>query len=441
MDTLASRIRPDSNVRQVIKTWWPLAASWLLMSVEMPALSAVIARLSNPEINLAAYGGVVFPLSLIFEAPIIMLLAASTALSRDQQAYALLRKFMLIAGAGLTSIHMLVAFTPLYYVLVKDLIGVPNEIVEPARIGLMLMVPWSWSIAFRRFNQGIMIRYGYSRAVGAGTIVRLTAGGLVLIAGFLMKSVSGVAVGAAAQALGVMCEAIYAGWRVRPVIRQHLPQVWEGEALTWKDFASFYVPLALNSLLFLFWQPIGSAALSRMPNALASLAVWPVVTGLLFILRSFGMAYNEVVLALLGRPGYGRSLRQVVGWMIAVVTVLHLLLAVTPLAGLYFERVSALSPQLAEIARIGFLIGLPMPALSVLQSWFQGAILYSKRTRGIPESVVIFFVTVLLALGIGVVWNQPTGLYIGMVGFILANSAQAGWLWLRSRPVLAQLDD
>ena len=66
----------DLNDRRIFKTWWPLAVSWLLMSVELPALSAVIARLPDPEIHLAAYGGVVFPIALIVESPIIMLLAA-----------------------------------------------------------------------------------------------------------------------------------------------------------------------------------------------------------------------------------------------------------------------------------------------------------------------------------------------------------------------------
>lgn len=77
------------SMRRIVKTWWPLAASWLLMGLEGPAISAVIARLANPEINLAAYGGVVFPLTLFIEAPIIMLLAASTALDsiRDRVVY------------------------------------------------------------------------------------------------------------------------------------------------------------------------------------------------------------------------------------------------------------------------------------------------------------------------------------------------------------------
>ncbi len=47
--------------RRVLGTWWPLAASWLLMGVELPMLSAIIARLADPEQNLAAFGGIVFP--------------------------------------------------------------------------------------------------------------------------------------------------------------------------------------------------------------------------------------------------------------------------------------------------------------------------------------------------------------------------------------------
>jgi hypothetical protein len=74
-------------MRRIVQIWWPLAASWLLMAVELPALSAVVARLANQEINLAAYGGVVFPVSLIVESPIIMLLSASTALSKDWDSY------------------------------------------------------------------------------------------------------------------------------------------------------------------------------------------------------------------------------------------------------------------------------------------------------------------------------------------------------------------
>ena len=131
------------STRRIIRTWWPLAASWLLMGAELPLLGAVVARLPNPVVSLAAYGGVVFPLALIIESPIIMLLAASTALSKDWSSYLKIRRFMMIAGASLTALHLLVVLSPLYYVVVEGILGVPAMIVEPARVGLIIMTPWT----------------------------------------------------------------------------------------------------------------------------------------------------------------------------------------------------------------------------------------------------------------------------------------------------------
>jgi hypothetical protein len=425
---------------RIIATWWPLAASWLLMGIELPALSAVVARLANPEINLAAYGGVVFPLALIIESPIIMLLAASTALSKDWDSYVTMRRFMMTTSALLTALHILIAFTPLYYVVVEGIIGAPQEIVEPARIGLMIMTPWTWSIAYRRFNQGVLIRFGHSRTVGLGTVVRLSADLIVLAVGYLIGSIPGIVVGTSAVAAGVVSEAIYIGFTVRPVLNMELklaPPL--EERLTLHKFLEFYVPLMMTSLLALLANPIGSAALSRMPKALPSLAVWPVVTGLIFMLRSLGIAYNEVVVALLDKPGSYPNLRRFTGILSAVTTVVLFLVAATPLSYFWFGKVSGLSPELAEMARLGVWIAMPLPALSALQSWYQGAILYGRRTRGITVSVVIYLLTSAIVLGLGVFWGKMPGLYVGLAALTASVLTQTIWLWHQSRGVILEV--
>ncbi len=413
------------------------------MALELPAMSAVIARLPDPEIHLAAYGGVVFPLALIFESPIIMLLAAATALSKDLASYLKLRRFMLISGALLTGLHLLVALTPLYYPIVVGLIGAPAEIVEPARIGLIIMTPWTWSIAYRRFNQGTLIRFGRSRTVGIGTVVRLTANLIVLIAGYqlangpLADRLPGIVIGTSAIAAGVLSEALYAGLAVRPVRFGDLlsaPPV--QPALTWGAFRAFYVPLVMTQLLTLLANPIGSAAISRMPLAIESLAVWSVVTGLAFMLRSLGIAYNEVVVALLDEPGAARRLKRFAEWLILTTTAALALIAFTPLSDVWFGSVMGLEPALAKLARAGLLFALPLPALSVLQSWYQGAILHGRVTRGITESVAVYLIVNGMILGLGVLWGQVAGLYAGMLALTLSTAAQTAWLGLRSAGII-----
>src|SRR5437773_875992 len=154
------------SLAYVATRWAPLAGSWLLMGLELPAVSAVMARLPHATVSLAAYGGVVFPLSLLIESPIVMLLTASTALSKDWSSYRLVRRFMLIAASSLTLLHALVAFTPLYDLVVGRMLAPPAAVLEPARRGLQIMLPWTLSIAYRRFQQGVLIRFGRSRAVG-----------------------------------------------------------------------------------------------------------------------------------------------------------------------------------------------------------------------------------------------------------------------------------
>jgi hypothetical protein len=420
----------------VFTTWWPLALSWILMGAEMPALSAVVARLPQPEVNLAAYGGVVFPLALIIESPVIMLLAASTALSRDWEAYTRLRGYMMKTGLALTILHVLVAFTPLYDVVVGKIIGVPVEIIEPARIGLQIMTPWTWAIAYRRFHQGVLIRFGHSRTVGAGTLVRLGANVAMLLVGYSLGSLPGIAVATLAMSAGVMVEAIFVALVVRPVLRNEVrlaPPA--AQRITLPSFLEFYIPLAMTSLITLLAQPIGSAALSRMPLALESLAVWPVISGLIFLFRSAGVAYNEVVVAVLDKPGSSRLLRRFATLLSLALTGLLLLMTATPLSRLWFGVISALPENLANLAQNALWLALPLPALSVLQSLYQGLILHGRRTQGVTESVAVYLLVNAALLGAGVIIGRITGLYTGLFSLVISTLVQTIWLWQRSRTV------
>lgn len=433
-----SAARPLS-LRRIVAIWWPLAISWLLMTFEGPAHSAVVARLPRAEANLAAWGGIVFPLLLIIEAPIIMLLTASTALSRDWASYTKLYRFMMWVGALLTGLHVLIAFTPLYDVVARTLIGAPAATIEPGRLGLRIMTPWTWAIAYRRFQQGAMIRFEHSRAVGVGTILRLLANAAVLTLGYTLRW-RGMVVASAAVATGVVTEAIYAGVRVRPIVRTQIrPAPAIEEPLTLKRFSAFYLPLILTATMNMLIQPIGSAAMSRMPRALASLAAWPIIHGLIFMMRSFGIAYNEVVVALLEEPGAFAQLRRFAGLLALITTLALLLLLVTPLADLWLRDVMALPAHLLDLGRGALWIALLMPAINVFQSWYQGMMVYSEDTHSVSASVGLYLLIISAVLGGGVVLQQLPGLTVTFIAFEIAGVIQVAWMWRRTRAIRREL--
>jgi hypothetical protein len=417
----------------VLSSWWPLAASWLMMGLELPAVSATMSRLASPEVSLAAYGGVVFPVALAIESPIIMLLAASTALSRNLEHYAKLRRFMLRTGGALTLLHLAVAATPLFDLVVGRLIDAPGETHPAARVGLLIMTPWTFSIAYRRFQQGVLIRFGRSRVVGAGTAVRLAAEAAVLLT-FFFAELPGIVVGTTAVVVGVILEAIFIGVKVRKVVRQELPERGIGEApLTTARLLEFYVPLALTSGLTILALPIGSAAMSRMPLALESLAVWPVLGGLTFTLRSLGFAFNEVVVALLDREGALRPLIRFTGMLSAVSSGILALIAVTPLCRVWFADVSGLSDPLAKLACGALWVAILIPGATVVQHFFQGVLVHSGRTRSITEAVIVYLVVTTGALVLGVALRSGTGLILATAATLAGVLSQTAWLALRAR--------
>jgi hypothetical protein len=411
-----------------------------MMGLELPAVSAIIARLADPEIHLAAYGGVVFPLALLVESPIIMLLAASTALSRDWDAYRLLRRFMIRAALGLTALHLIVVLTPLYDVIVGQLLHSPPEIRGPARLGLLIMTPWTGSIAFRRFQQGVLIRFHRSKWVGAGTMVRLLANVCVLGAGLWYGRVPGIIVGTAAVSAGVMAEAIFAAFSVRPVLRDHMPERRpEDPVLAWGELFQFYVPLALTPLMSLLVLPILSAGMGRMPRALESLATLPALNGLIFVLRSLALAYNEVVVALFERPGSREALARFTRILTGTLTVLLALVALTPIGDVWFRHISGLAPPLARLGAVGLVIGIALPGLGVFQSWYQGILVAVRKTRGISEAVGIALIGVAITIVAGVVLGTIPGLWVGMAAQLIGNILQTLWLRWRARTALGQL--
>ena len=90
------------------------------------------------------------------------------------------------------------------------------------------------------------------------------------------------------------------------------------------------------------------------------------------------------------------------------------------------------APLPAMVHAVLFIL-LPMPAIAVAQSYFQGMILHSRRTRSITESVLIFLGVVTAALVAGVLWGGAAGLYVALGAFTLGELVRTCWLWVRSR--------
>jgi len=368
---------------------------WLVMSAEQPSITAVVSRLPEATENLAAFG-LTFSLALIVESPVIMLLTAATALATHRQAYRRLLAFTGMLALVETVLHVVLAVTPLYGVVLRSLIGAPGELVETSRIAFLLMTPWTGMIAFRRMFEGVMIRWGQPQRVTVVVALRLATTALVLVAGFVAGRWPGAYVGALALSAGVTVGALAAFLLSRSSVAEHLGPPRAGDApLGWGELLRFYVPLVLTALITMVGGPIFSFGLSHAALPLESLAVWPVVTSLLFIGRSGGMAYQEVGVALL-RDESGRPVLRRFAWLLAAAsTAGFALLAFTPAASWWYQRVSGLAPRLVDLALVPTLLVVPVPGLTVAISWLRAVLVHARRTGPVSGAVALNMATLL----------------------------------------------
>ncbi|MBT8397220.1 MAG: hypothetical protein KJN92_09645, partial [Gemmatimonadetes bacterium] len=350
----------ERTQKSIFLFWLPLAATWLMMSVEGPFLAAVIARLADPRFNLAAYG-VAFAFALLIEAPVIMIMSASTALAEDRLSFKRLRTFIYTLNGVVTGLQLLILIPPVFRFIMLDLVAIPQEVADLAYWALWILLPWPGAIGYRRFFQGILIRDGRTRKVALGTGIRLitmASSGLLL---FFLVRPPGAWLGAASLSLGVLAEALasrfMAGVSVRKLLnteRDHEePNVLEKrnprQELTYRRIWRFYYPLALTSMIGLAAQPMMTFFMGRATAPVESLAVFPVVASLTFVFRSMGLSFQEVGIALMGRNHeHFRPLARFAMVLGLLATGGFALVALTPLAGFWFETVSGLSPDLAR---------------------------------------------------------------------------------------------
>jgi Na+-driven multidrug efflux pump len=432
--------------RSILLFWAPLAVQWLMMAIEGPFLAAIIARMSDPAHNLAAYG-IAIAFAILLESPVIMLMSASTALAEDSESYRRLRNFSNALNLAATALVFVVLIPPIFNGITGDLLGVPAPVRSLVYGALWLLLPWPGAIGYRRFLHGILIRSGRTRLVAYGTLLRLAGMGATGMVLYHFFTLPGVWVGALSLSAGVVLEAIAARFmaagavaRLKETPPEPAPERVQRQgrsAESYGDIARFYFPLALTTLVGLTVQPMLTFFMGRTAAPLESLAVFPVVYALAFLFRAPGLAFQEVVIALSGRRlEHIAPLRRFGTALGLAATAALALVTFTPLAGFWFGVVSSLPPDLAALAAEPARITVLLPALTVLMAFQQAVLVQTRRTRDITAASFfevggIALLFTLLGWQVGL-FGASAAMAALVGGRLLSN----GYLWTRVRRAL-----
>jgi O-antigen/teichoic acid export membrane protein len=405
-------------------------------------LAFILARLPAPRENLAAYG-VAFAFAIIVEAPVILLMSASTALVKDAQGYRALWRFTVRLNLVITGLMLFLVIPPVWDATGR-LIGLDPAIASRVHTALILLIPWPAAIGDRRFHQGLMIRGNRTGRVAVGTVARVstmaTTAGLLALGGWF----EGATVAAAALSVGVITEMIMVRRMVRPILA---PLRREAAALgpevpadlTQRAVFRFYLPLAMTSVIALASQPVITFFMGRAPRPLESLAVLPVLNGLTFIFRALALSYQEVAIALCGEQGenFIRIRRVAQGLFLGVLACLGVI-AWTPVGPFWLERIQGLDPELAAFAMLPLRIYSLLPALSVVQSFQRSMLVHGRRTGPMGWATAVELGTLAIALAVLVGGFETVGAVAAAISTLIGRGAGISVLLPTVRRVVAR---
>ena len=178
--------------------------------------------------------------------------------------------------------------------------------------------------------------------------------------------------------------------------------------------------------------------MNRMPLPLESLAIWPAVGGLSFLLRSSGVAFTEVAVRHAGEPGGRKPLLRfaiIAGLALSMITVLF---AVYPLAGIWYRDIEGLPEDVLSLARNATWAMAPLPLFTFLASYWQGVLVDAHRTRPVSEGVGVGLAAISLVLIVLAVVDLIPGVIGASLALTIGAAAQCGWLAFRASSVTRQ---
>ncbi len=425
------------TAKKIFKFWLPLAGTWLMMSLEGPFIAAIIARLVDPKFNLAAYG-VAFSFALIVEAPVIMMMTASTSLVKDYRSLRKLRQYTWILNGLITCSMLLLIIPEVFFFITLDLIGLPPNVAVLTHVATIILLPWPAAIGFRRFYQGVLIRNHATRRVAFGTVIRLISMASTAMGLFVFTKLPGVYIGTAALSAGVTMEAISTRIMVNSILSRiktsHDDQNEAENSLTFKSINKFYYPLALTSMLTLGVHPLITFFIGKSHMALESLAVLPVVSSFVFLFRGIGLSFQEAAITMLGS---GRTndrviykFASVLGFILASALIIT---AITPLSRLWFSKVSGLSVELTGLALTPLLIMGLFPASTVLISMQRAILVRAGQTSPITNATIIEVLTIISVLYISIIHFSAIGVTAAALAFLTGRLAANLYLFFKTR--------
>ena len=426
---------PSITLLDLWKEFLPLSLSDVTMALGDPLQTTTLAHLPDARNTIAAVG-IARSIAIFFESPIIMILHASNALAPNPASRKALWKFVVLAGGGLSGLLFLIAL-PFVFPFVGDrLLGIPPTLLPIAQQVLLLMGPWAFAIAWRRYFQGLLIHHGQAKAVAKASLWRLGTVALILGCGYLRQAPGGIVAGLA-MVSGAIVEAVVvtiAARRHRVTDRPQAdlsnPSV-NALPTNLRQVLKFYAPLANSMMVVWGGRVLLIGLIARSQNSALALAAWTAAWGVIVVISNSTRMIQQIIIK------YRHTVpdRQLLKFTLTVgllCSSVLLIMTSTPIGNSIVQTFVGNDRELVDSIKPVLRICSVVPLLVALQNATQGFLVSDGRTGTVNLSTWLGTATLLLIAFSGVNAGMD-GALAAAIAMVSSLSIEITCLFLKSR--------
>jgi progressive ankylosis protein len=415
------------SLGQLWREFIPLSLSDVTMACGDPLVTTMLAYLPNARANIAGLG-IAKALAIFFESPIIMMLHASNAVAANARSRQVLWRFMLLSGGGLSLCLGLLGLFLIFPSIGMQLLGIPAALIPRVREILCLMVLWPFSIAWRRYFQGLLIHHGNSRSIATASMVRLGTMIIVIAIGIYLNF-SGSILAALALIIGVLVETILitiTAYRCGAILPP--PPSSESTNLP-QDLASmwrFYWPLANTMLITWGARALLIGSISRAVDGEIALAAWTAAWGLVLVIANSTRMVQQMIIKYRHQVA-DRVLLIFALSVGACCSVLLLLIGTTTIGDTIVQSFIGSDRLLADRMKPVLLICTVIPIFVAIQNATQGFLVSMGKTGSVNIATGISTI-VLLTVAWLAVWAGLNGAIAAALSTTIAMAIEISLL-------------
>lgn len=443
METARSQLnRPLITTRQLLYFFMPLAVSNALITVSHSLYNAGIARLSQPELYLAAFA-VAKSMYQMIQFPSVTFRQGIAGLSLDSHSYVTARRFYtIILGVELLAFALL-AFTPISYYLFTVVMGNSPEVARQAAISLRYFCVLPLVFSIRDFYGSVAIRLQHTYILFVGTIARVAFSvAIILVITKIHVSWDYLIPGFFFLFTGMIeAAAVFIGTKTRLngylARLDQMPSAGKNrKKLTYTDVATFAIPMFVMAFIQSLSGTFINGGLARTVSPELAIASFAVAWTLVMSIDTASGLFHQVILGFMEDDYSNRVQIMVFGVCVAVVLMaLVAVLGFTPLGFWLMNTVIGASPQLSRMGVAVIRMSVVLPAMGVIRQYYWGIAMMQRKTIwltiGSAIQVSAMILVIILLTLLGTFPSNPA--VIGAVAVTGGTVFECVYLWIQKR--------